>query len=281
VPAPPRILFALQTSKAKELLVKLAFAGKGGAGKTTLCAWTADWLARRGHDVWLVDADTALSLGQASGLRADELPEPLVARKELIRERIGQGFINLAPDVGDLPRKLSVELPLSGAPIPGASPGSKRLLVMGTVTGAGGGCACEANALLKALLMHLIVQERGWVLVDLEAGVEHLGRGTVSHVDGLIVVSEPSMRSLQTAASIGALATQLGLGRQALVLNRAPGTLKLPDMPGLPPLAASVPALDGLAARQLSSSSVLGLPEQEQVDAVIETVVAGMGAQEA
>ena len=258
--------------------MKLAFAGKGGVGKTTLCAWTADYLARNGHDVWLVDADTALSLGQASGLAPDALPEPLVLRQDLIRERIGAGMMNLNPEVGDLPENLAVDLPTAGPPIPGIPPGHKRLLVMGTVAAAGGGCACEANALLKALLRHLVVEAGGWVLVDLEAGVEHLGRGTVEHVDGLVVVSEPSMRGLETAAKIGRLASELGLARQALVLNRAPGNPALPDpqlpeLEGLPGLAVTVPPLRGLLDRQLTSASVLSLPEQDQIDGLVEKLL--------
>ncbi len=259
--------------------MKLAFAGKGGAGKTTLCSWTADWLARNGHDVWLVDADTALSLGQASGLDPLQLPEPLVSRKELIRERIGQGFINLAPVVQDLPAKLSVELPPIGEPLPGVTPGVKRLLVMGTVAGAGGGCACEANALLKALLMHLVMEREGWVLVDLEAGVEHLGRGTVANVDAVVVVSEPSVRSLQTAASIGRLAAELGLPRQLLALNGVDEDMELPQMEGLPPLAVSIPLLKGLRQRQMTSSSVLGLPEQQQIDALVAGLLESLAAE--
>ncbi|MBU1247106.1 MAG: AAA family ATPase, partial [Proteobacteria bacterium] len=200
--------------------MKIAFAGKGGVGKTTLCAWTADYLARQGKNVWMVDADTALSLGAASGLPASELPVPLVEREDLVRERIGAGMLNLNPDVSDLPETLAVEIPLGSPPAQGITPGRKRLLVMGTVTGAGGGCACTANALLKALLAHIVMDSSHdtWVLVDLEAGVEHLGRGTVSHLDGLVVVSEPSMRGLGVAAEIGRLATDLDLTNQTLVL---------------------------------------------------------------
>lgn len=266
--------------------MKLAFAGKGGVGKTTLCAWMGDYLARSGHDVWMVDADTALSLGQACGLAASDLPQPLVLRKDLIRQRIGTGMMNLNPDVGDLPAELAMDLPvtpvldpaLSGNPEPGTRPGRKRLLVMGTVAGAGGGCACEANSLLKAILRHLVVEVGDWVLVDLEAGVEHLGRGTVAHVDGLVVVSEPSMRGLQTAAGIGRLANELGLNRQALVLNRAPQNVSIPRLEGLPDLAAIIPPLPGLMARQLDSASVLGLPEQVQVNGLIEDLTARLAA---
>ena len=239
--------------------MKLAIAGKGGVGKTTITVWLADYLARQGRSVFLVDADTALSLGQASGLSREELPEPLVLRGDLIKERIGNGFMHLNPEVGDLPETLAVDLPV------GQGEGRKRLLVMGTVAGAGGGCACGANSLLKALLAHLLLDRDEWVLVDLEAGVEHLGRGTVASVDGLVVVSEPSRRGLETAAQIAALASDLGLERQTLVLNRFAGNAPLPEIPHLPTLAASMPYLESLSAKQLESGSVLDLPDREKI----------------
>lgn len=253
--------------------MKIAFAGKGGVGKTSLCAWVADWLARSGRNVWLVDADTALSLGQASGLGAEELPEPLVRRGDLVRERIhAGGFLNLNPEVGDLPDELAVDLPLGGDPAEGVTPGRKRLLVMGAVTNAGGGCACDANALLKALLAHVVMDRDEWVLVDLEAGVEHLGRGTVAHVDGLVVVSEPSMRSLLTGAEVGRMASDLGLDNQVLVLNRHGGG-EPPALDGLPGAVLSLPPLPGLAARQMTDASVLGLPERGEIDRAVERLL--------
>lgn len=244
--------------------MKLAFAGKGGVGKTTLTAWMADFLARSGEKVWMVDADTALSLGRASGLERSDLPEPLIQRRDLLEERIrvgGGAILNLNPEVGDLPEALSVQLPLSGEAFAGNSPGEKRLLLMGSVSSAGGGCACDCNALLKALLAHLVLDRREWVLVDLEAGVEHLGRGTVAHVDGLVVVSEPSLRALETAAEVGRMAGELGLGKQALVLNRSgeDALARLPALTGLPKHSFALPVLEDLQARQLSSGSVLGL----------------------
>ncbi|WP_028578533.1 ArsA-related P-loop ATPase [Desulfomicrobium escambiense] len=246
--------------------MKIAFAGKGGVGKTTLCAWLGDYLARNGHDVILVDADTALSLGQASGLDAGDLPDPLSAREDLIRERIGSGFLSLNPDVSDLPDELSVNLPVAKAG--NGRTGTKRLLTMGSITGAGDGCACAANALLKSVLAHLMLRERSVVLVDLEAGVEHLGRGTVEGVDGLVVVSEPSRRSLETAARVGALAAELGLSRQVLAVNRGIGEPRLPDLQGLPSAVVHVPALASLTARQLDQASVLGLEDGPGIDAV-------------
>lgn len=259
--------------------MKIAFAGKGGVGKTSLAAWTADWLARNGKNVWMVDADTALSLGQASGLRLEELPEPLIARGDLVRERIHQGgFLDLNPDVDDLPEALAVDVPLGGEPVKGVEPGRKRLLVMGAVTNAGGGCACDANALLKALLAHIVMDREEWVLVDLEAGVEHLGRGTVAHVDGLVVVSEPSMRSLQTGAEIGRMASDLGLSNQALILNRFLGGTP-PELDGLPQWLLSIPPMPGLVERQMTDASVLGLPEKDILDTMVEKMLTHLAAE--
>ena len=243
--------------------MKLAVAGKGGVGKTTVTAWLGDYLARRGEDVWLVDADTALSLGQALGLPEKDIPTPLAQNTELIRERVGEGFIRLNPDVEDLPERLARQV------------GNLKLLVMGSIAAAGGGCACSANALLKALLAHLIVERGQWMIVDLEAGVEHLGRGTVQSVDGLIVVSEPSMRSLRTAATISSLAKDMGLSRQALVINRAPVDFALPVTGGLPPLTVAIPAFTSLIGRQLGNPSVLDLPERSEIDRFCEKIIAG------
>jgi CO dehydrogenase maturation factor len=137
---------------------------------------------------------------------------------------------------------------------------------MGSVASAGGGCACSANALLKALLAHLITQGDEWVLVDLEAGVEHLGRGTAEAVDGLAVISEPSRRSLETAASVSELARQLGLHNQVLVMNRVHGNPSVPNLPGLPERMLSMPMHGELAAKQLETESVLDLSDWTQVD---------------
>ncbi|MFP4034624.1 MAG: AAA family ATPase [Desulfovermiculus sp.] len=242
--------------------MKLAVAGKGGVGKTSLAVWLGDYLARQGEDVWLVDADTALSLGPALGLLPDQIPVPLVQQKEIIQDRVGTGgFINMNPKVDDLVSQLSTRAR------------GINLLVMGTIAGAGGGCGCSANALLKAMLVHLIMHRTQWLIVDLEAGVEHLGRGTISSVDGLVVVSEPSIRSLNTASEISRLASDLGLKRQALVLNRAPDDYSPPDEMNLPPVAARIPALSSLMEQQQHTASVLDLPEQEFLDQMCEKVL--------
>lgn len=253
--------------------MKIAFAGKGGVGKTSLAAWTADYLARQGHDVWCLDADTALSLGQALGLGSAALPVPLIEREDLVRQRIGSGCLHLNPAVEDLPAALAVTLPPTE---PRA--GQLRLLVMGGPTTAGGGCACAASALLKAVIAHLVLEPGAWVVVDLEAGVEHLGRGTAAHVDGLVVVSEPSRRSLETAAQVGTMATELGVGRQVLVLNRAsaPAVPELLSLPGLPSHRLAMPRWPGLEARQLADGGVLGLPEQTAIDALVAEMLTAL-----
>lgn len=254
--------------------MKIAFAGKGGVGKTTLAAWTGEYLARRGETVWLIDADTALSLGQAAGVAKEDLPAPLISRQDLIEEQIGSGLIHLNPMVTDLAEQLAVE-------VPGTWVGRQRLLVMGTVTNAGGGCACGANALLKALLAHIITESKEWVLVDLEAGVEHLGRGTVAGVDALVVVTEPSRRGYDTAASISAIAAEMGVRNQFLVLNRQPSRGNLGKPSDLPEAALTVPLMPGLTERQLATPVVTGLPEQAEIDRLLaqllESIVAGYG----
>ncbi len=248
--------------------MKIAVAGKGGVGKTTMTALFADYLAQKGQFVWLVDADTSLSLGEASGIDKKDIPEPLISREDLLMERIypsNSAIMDLNPRVSDLPQSLSISLPI-GESQSSEILGEKHLLVMGGVQ-AGGGCACAGNALLKALLAHLVLEREEWVLVDMEAGVEHLGRGTVSHVDYLFVISEASMRALNTAAEVGKMGQTLGLTKQILILNQAEKELcsQLPEFDGLPSTCFAMPSLSALKKRQLSSPSVLNLTEDKEI----------------
>ncbi len=243
--------------------MKIAVSGKGGVGKTTIVALLGEYLAQNGKSVWLVDADTSLSLGQACGLERSQIPEPIASREDLLTERIypsNSTIMDLNPRVSDLPQTLSVPLKVSAST--NEALGSKNLLVMGAVQ-AGGGCACAANALLKALLSHLVLEREEWVLVDMEAGVEHLGRGTVSHVDHLLVISEPSMRALETAAEVGRMGKELGLTKQVLILNSAEKDMleHLPNLEGLPEKVLLMPVLQSLKKRQLHSPSVMNLEE--------------------
>ena len=246
--------------------MKLAIAGKGGAGKTSLTVWLADYLLRNSQDVWLVDADTALSLGPALGLKDDEVPTPLVQKKDLIEERVGTGgFIDMNPQVDDLIPQLTKEVR------------GMHLLVMGTIAGAGSGCGCAANALLKSMLLKLAMKTSQWLLVDLEAGVEHLGRGTISNVDGLVIVGEPSFRSLQTGSRISSLASDLGLKNQRLVLNRSEGDFEPSPELNLPAVSAHIPQLDSLVKQQQHTPSVLDLPDREYIDSICENIIKSFG----
>ena len=187
--------------------MKLAVAGKGGIGKTTLVAFLAREAAARGYRVLVVDADSDPNLATTLGIA--EPITPLADDEELIAERAGTGgFIRLNPTVDDIPSRYVVER------------GGIRLLVLGGIRGAGAGCACPANTLLKTLLAHLLVAERDIVLLDMEAGIEHLGRGTVRSVDGLVLLVESDRKALETADRTLQLARDLGIRRIVAVANR-------------------------------------------------------------
>ena len=222
--------------------MKIAIGGKGGVGKTTVCAVWAELFAQEGHDVLALDADPSLSLGAAFGLPAERTPRPLIEMKDLIAERTGTGrdavgsYFRLNPAVSDLPEEYWLRVGCAGArgprgggvcPEPGPSllaPGSSspavKLLVLGAVTRGGGGCACPEGAFLKALLTHTILQRDELVLVDLAAGVEFLGRASVQGIDAFVVVVEPGSRSIETAGKLAAMAGELGIGCVAAVANK-------------------------------------------------------------
>ena len=187
--------------------LKLAVAGKGGVGKTTLAALLARAAAARGYRVLAVDADPNPTLAPTLGYTAPI--RPLAEDEGLIHQRVGkEGFIKLNPTVDDIPDRFSVEHR------------GIRILVLGGIRGGGKGCACPANSFLRALLRHLVLAPGETVIVDLEAGVEHLGRATAQGVDALLVVVEPDVRTLETAARIHMLAREIGLARVYAVGNK-------------------------------------------------------------
>jgi CO dehydrogenase maturation factor len=219
--------------------MKIAIGGKGGVGKTTVCSVWAQLFAAEGHDVLAIDADPSLSLGAAFGLPPAARPKPLIEMKDLIAERTGTrkdgvgAYFRLNPAVHDLPEehwlKVANGLPdLERASRGDSSPGNQaglddssvKLLVLGAVTRAGGGCACPEGAFLKALLTHTILQRDELVLVDLAAGVEFLGRASVQGIDAFVVVVEPGSRSIETAGNIAAMARELGIGVVGAVANK-------------------------------------------------------------
>jgi CO dehydrogenase maturation factor len=210
------------------LSAKIAVGGKGGVGKTTVCAVWAQLFAGEGLDVLAIDADPDTNLAQAFGIPSERSPEPIIKMKELIAERTGAGkeavgaYFRLNPEVSDLPEKhwLDIQVVGSGDAPAGQGQGRLRLLVLGAVTRAGGGCACPEGAFLKALLTHSILQRQEVVLVDLAAGVEFMGRASVQGIDALVLVVEPGGRSIETANNMARMAIDLGIRNVGAIANK-------------------------------------------------------------
>ena len=194
--------------------MKLAIVGKGGVGKTTFAAALARRLAALGRPVVAVDADPDGNLASALGVAESSVPQPIAHMRELILERTeakdeGAGLMfKLNPEVGDLPERFSVDT------------GGVRLLVLGTVELGGKGCMCPEGAVLKALMQHLLLRVEDHVILDMEAGLEHMGRASATGVDAMIAVVEPGMRSVQTATRIQKLAKDIGIKRTFVVANK-------------------------------------------------------------
>ena len=190
--------------------MKIAITGKGGVGKTTLAGTLARLLARDGMDVLAIDADPDMNLASALGI--EEPPLPLTEYEDLIDERAGgpAGMFKLNPKVDDVVERFGV-----------VGPDGVRMLVMGTVDKGGSGCMCPASSFLRALLRHVVLKESSVVIMDMEAGIEHLGRGTPRGIDLMIVVVAPGARSLETAERIKRLGTDIGVKKFAAVINKA------------------------------------------------------------
>ena len=194
--------------------MKIAISGKGGVGKTTFAAFLIRAFADQGKRVLAIDADPDANLAQALGVRDRDEIVPISSMKDLIEERtetrLGTmgSFFKLNPKVDDLPDKLSVEID------------GVRLMVLGGVKQGGAGCICPESTLLKNLVRQIVLGRDEVVVLDMEAGLEHLGRGTAKAVDRLIVIVEPGRRSIETARQVKKLAGDIGLETVSLVGNK-------------------------------------------------------------
>ena len=197
--------------------MKIAVSGKGGVGKTTFSALLIRTLDEKGKKVLAIDADPDANLASAVGVPGSESITPISEMKQLVYERteakpgsVG-GFFKLNPKVDDLPEALSAKL------------NDIKLMRLGGVAKGGGGCICPESTLLKALVNHVILARDEVMILDMEAGIEHLGRATAMAVDKLIVVVEPGRRSIETAKNIRRLASEIKLSRIAVVGNKIRG----------------------------------------------------------
>ena len=194
--------------------MKLAITGKGGVGKTTLSSTLARLYADEGRTVLAADVDPDANLGLALGLTQEEVDQiiPISKMKDLAKERTGASddnkFYKLNPYVADIPEKFAKLI------------NGVRLLVMGTVDVGGTGCVCPEHVMLKSILSALTYRKNDVVIMDMEAGLEHLGRGTAQGMDQFIVVIEPGARSVQTYRNVKRLATDLGIKQVRVVANK-------------------------------------------------------------
>jgi len=178
--------------------MKIAFTGKGGVGKTTLSAMFIKVLAETKREVLAVDCDPDSNLGFTLGFKDADKIVPIVKMEKLIRERMGVSddgsFFKLNPHIDDVPDKFSM------------TGGNIKLVVMGGMKKGGSGCACPENTFVKNLIEHMVLSRDEDVVMDMEAGVEHFGRGTAEGCDSVLVVCEPSQKSIQSARKIALLA---------------------------------------------------------------------------
>jgi len=194
--------------------MKIAVSGKGGVGKTLVAGVLATFFAEKGFKVLAIDADPSPNLALTLGISPDEAKKivPISENTQLIESKTKTdypGVYRLSFSVDDIVKVFSVK-----------SPFGVNMLVMGTVRSAGTGCLCPANAVVRALLQHLYVERSEVIVMDMEAGVEHLGRGTAKHVDAMLVITDLSFKAMETAKKIYELATEMGIKKFFFVGNK-------------------------------------------------------------
>jgi len=207
---------SLRTDMSYNTFMKIAITGKGGVGKTTFSAVLSHIFASEGKKVIAVDADPDANLAAAFGISRSETAKikPIAEMTWLVEERTGAkpgssgGIFKLNPRVDNIPAEYGYRFD------------NITLLITGKSKEAASGCYCPENVFLKRLLKHLIAERDEVVIVDMEAGIEHLTRGTTEHVDAFIVVVEPGQRSIQTAHTVREMAKGLGVKEVLAVANK-------------------------------------------------------------
>lgn len=194
--------------------MKIAVSGKGGVGKTLIAGGLAYYFANKGFKTIAIDADSSPNLSLTLGLSPEEARKilPISDNKELLESKTETGYegvYHLSFAVDDIVRDYSVKTPLG-----------VNLIVMGTVRSMGSGCMCAANAVIRSLLRHLVVERSEIVILDMEAGVEHVGRATAKHVDVMLIVSDANIKSLEIAKHIYGLAKNADMKQIFMVGNK-------------------------------------------------------------
>ena len=233
--------------------MKIAVAGKGGVGKTTVAGTLARMLADDGRKVMAIDGDADANLASALGCDPDvaRAITPIADMKDLIHERTGAGegyggMFQLNPKVDDIPDRFSHDVE------------GVKFLVMGTLDTGGSGCLCPENVVLRRFLDEVLEYRDETVILDMEAGVEHLGRATAQAVSTMIVVAEPGQRSIQTAKNVKRLAAQIGITKLAAVINKVTEGLEIDSLAaslGEIPILGTLPYDPAIAKADLEGRS--------------------------
>jgi CO dehydrogenase maturation factor len=248
-------------------LVKIAVTGKGGVGKTLIAAGLSWSLARSGKKTIAIDADPSPNLGLMLGLSQEQADAiiPLSENASLIEEKTGTAFpgvYNLNFSVTDIVRDFSV-----------FTPAGVHLLVMGTVRQMGSGCTCTANSLVRNLLRHLMTERDEAIVLDMGAGVEHLGRGTADSVDLMLVVTTADSRAISAAGTIVRMAKEAGIPHVMLAGNRIEGAQqrnRVQEWAGKNtiPVLGFVPSDRSVSDAGIIGSSVLSLQKSPAMAAI-------------